>query len=144
MSEKGAAPLEECIRLYGEMIARPRRWDTPEGALNCCGAAAWAFETTLIQFDIPFSCYAVALDTDDGIMFHVMTKVGDLAIDWTARQFLPGAPFPAFFTQRDFDELGWREITEDEAKNVIAHESIHRKWIADGEARDKDGVPVLS
>ncbi len=117
--------LPQAIAAFERGVAIPSSWHTREGAEFRCGAAAWAFETWLGVVGIPFEPYAVDVAAGDNRLYHVMTRVGDVFVDWTARQF-GNLPFPAVWTQCDLDAMGWRDLDEDDAVIVAVHESAHR------------------
>lgn len=101
-------------------LAQSEEWDTEDGATGMCGDASDLFlhvldengiEDALIEHydpEIILDCLDYPFDLTK-CRYHWAVRVGDLIIDWTARQFDADAPFPAIWKE---ERREWRNVIE--------------------------------
>lgn len=89
-----------------DFLLAHQEWATPEGARGQCSTASAAFLDLLLERKIITRRGQVTGEWDNeevavinGVS-HRVARVGDLLIDWTARQFNPNALFPMITTYR--------------------------------------------
>lgn len=98
--------LEQVIEVF-PMIPEVQDFATPEGAAGNCNDAALAFCTLLRASDIPAYQQQLIRPDSEICRFHIVACVYDLYVDWTARQYDPGAEFPRIVTRQQLEEEGW-------------------------------------
>lgn len=89
------------------MIAEQYDWHTPEGAEGDCNDASLAFCRFAAASNHPVQTQQIFRRVSKDVQSHVIARVYDLCIDWTARQFDPEADFPRITTQQILEEEGW-------------------------------------
>ena len=107
--------LRAAIESFVDYATR-EKWHTVQGANNRCNVASDAFLHVLsdhgIEGEIEHYERDVTLDRVEypygdlgGCYYHWAVRVGDMIIDWTARQFDKDAPFPAVW---EAERREWR------------------------------------
>jgi hypothetical protein len=113
-------------------IAEEEGWDTPEGAEDQCTEASDRFVRHLmdhgIEGEIEYYDPNRSQDRKDypyeslaGCWQHWAVRVNGTIIDWTARQFLDDAPFPAVFRSKYRE---WRNRRSEEVEGGLIFKSF--------------------
>ena len=122
---EGHGLLEEVrtrlLQAIQEFLPRARlEFNTPLKADNCCNYASDKFLWVLDRFGIegliehyegenPEDIEDYPYEFSEGCKYHWAVRVGNVVIDWTARQFDPLAGLPAVWIS---EPRPWRNVTD--------------------------------